>query len=287
MIETFRDLEQNLALLNLNEAARDEVRDFVLRNWKRVASLSAQAYQGEIPDYAICRLKPLSRLAVWVWKLSEVSQKYLALGVPEAVFSDTAADISLRQRLYYEKTGKPGLSRGDCIWFRHLENAQIFKVGVLQFQPFEMLYLEKKADGSGWFSISDRQKASLPAGSRVVNVHIQKGTDIDPEKVAESFALARRLFTKLYPEVSFNAFVCYSWLLHPGLIELLPEHSRILKFAEFFEIIGVSGDREQAIERIFGKRFRSRAHFPQETSLQKAALARMDLLGYAIGVVRW
>lgn len=287
MSETLRDFELNLAALNLNQAARDELRNFAFRNWKRMASLSAHAYQGEIPDFPICRLKPLSRLAVWVWKLSEIRQKYLALGVPEAVFSDTAADISLRQRLFFEKTGTPGLGRGDCIWFRHIENAQIFKLGVLQFQPFEMLYLEKKADGSDWFSISDRQKVSLPAGSHVVNVHIQKGADLDPEKLAESFALARSLFTKLYPGVKFNAFVCYSWLLHPGLKELLPEHSRILKFADFFEIISVSGDREQAIERIFGKRFRSRAEYPQETSLQIAALAKMDMLGYAIGVVRW
>ncbi len=36
--------------------------------------------------------------------------------------------------------------------------------------------------------------------------------------------------------------VCYSWLLHSGLKYLLPSDSRILGFAENFEVIYETGD---------------------------------------------
>lgn len=279
--------ERNLDDLALDEDVRIELRGFAQRNYWRMEVLASKAYEGENPDFPICRLMPLSRLAVLVWKLTEIRQHYLKLGVSEEIYRDTIGDIALRQRLYYTKTGKIGLSKGDCNWLRHLSYGDIFKLGVLQFQPFEVIYLDEIWGKKPGFRYREELKSRLPAGSPVVNVHIQKGTDLEVGKVKESFALAKDFFKEVFPDKAFEAFVCYSWLLYPGLREILPAHSRILAFADFFEILGVSKNREQAVERIFDKRFRAKADHPQNTSLQRAALARMDCLGYAIGLIWW
>lgn len=279
------DFESNLAILEIDEIAKAEVRAFVRRNAERMEALANESYQGEIPDFPICKLKPLSRLAVLIWKLEEIWQKYQAAGIERKVFDDSANDIALRARVHFEKTGKVGLSKQDCVWLRHLVNAQIFKLGVLQFQPFQMLYLDEDDKGETWFSYLDGIKQRLPEGSPVLNVHIQKGADLSPEKVAESFSLARAFFRKHFPEMQFEAFVCFSWLLDPFLKTILPAESRIVQFGSMFEIIGWAKDNNQAVERIFGKRWRKKSDFPQDTSLQKAALKHLNDLQYTCGII--
>ncbi|MBP7213980.1 MAG: DUF5596 domain-containing protein [Anaerolineaceae bacterium] len=279
------EFEAKLAVLDLDNFAKAEVRAFVGRNAERMDALANEAYQGEIPDFPICKLKPLSRLAVLIWKLEEIWQKYQAAGVDRKVFADSASDIALRARIYFEKTGKVGLSRGDCVWLRHLVNEQIFKLGVLQFQPFQMLYLDEDDKGETWFNYLDGIKERLPEGCPVVNVHIQKGADLSPEKVADAFSLARAFFRKHFPERQFEAFVCFSWLVDPFLKTILPAESRIVQFGSVFEIIGWARDNNQAVERIFGKRWRKKSDFPQDTSLQIAALKHLNNLQYTCGII--
>lgn len=279
------DFEAKLAVLELDEIAKAEVRAFVGRNAERMEALANEAYQGELPDFPICELKPLSRLAVLIWKLEEIRQKYQAAGVEWQVFEDSASDIALRVRIYFEKTGKVGLSKDDCVWLRHLVNGQIFKLGVLQFQTFQMLYLDEDDKGETWFNYLDGIKERLPEGSPVLNVHIQKGADLSVEKVAESFSLARAFFRKHFSEMQIEAFVCFSWLLDPFLGRILPEGSRIVQFGSMFEVIGWAKDNNQAVERIFGKRWRKKSDFPQETSLQKAALGHLKELQYTCGII--
>ena len=277
--------EANLAVLELEENAKAEVRAFVGRNAGRMEDLAKEAWQGEHPDFPICKLKPLSRLAVLIWKLEEIWQKYQAVGIERLVFVDSASDIALRARIYFDKTGKVGLSKDDCVWLRHLVNVQIFKLGVLQFQPFQMLYLDEDDTGESWFNYIDGIKERLPEGRPVLNVHIQKGADLSPEKVAESFSLARAFFRKHFPERQIEAFVCFSWLLDPFLGRILLGESRIVQFGSNFEVIGWAKDNNQAVERIFGKRWRKKSDFPQETSLQKAALEHLKDLQYTCGII--
>jgi hypothetical protein len=280
-----KDFEANLAVLELDEIAKAEVRAFVGRNAERMDALANEAWHGDVPDFPICKLKPLSRLAVLIWKLEEIWQKYQAAGVDRKVFVDSANDIALRARIYFEKTGKVGLSKQDCIWLRHLVNGQIFKLGVLQFQPYQMLYLDVNDKGETWFNYVDGIKERLPEGRPVLNVHIQKGADLSPEKVTESFSLARTFFREYFTEMQFDAFVCFSWLLDPFLGRILPVESRIVRFGSIFEIIGWAKDNNQAVERIFGKRWRKKSDFPQETSLQKAALKHFQDLQYTCGII--
>lgn len=276
---------KELTALALGEEAEASLLGFTMRKVRRMGKLAVSVYESETHDFPICRLHPLGRLAVIIWKLAEIRRSYEALGVSAGVIDDTFSDITLRQRLYFQNTGKIGLSRADCVWLRHLANAQIFKLGVLQFQPTKMFYLENYEDGSPFFVISEAQKARLPVGSSVLNVHIQTGADLKPERVAESFQMARGFFKEIFPRTCFRAMVCYSWLLHSGLQDLLPPGSRILRFAAHFEVVSETGDKRQAVERIFGKSYRRKADYPQQTNLQRAALRQPFKLGYALGVI--
>jgi len=284
MIELPFAFTTELKAFGFSTAAEAEVWGYAQRNLRQIDEMVGRAYEGDPPSFPICRLHPLGRLAVLIWKLPEIRRKYASLGIQNDVIQATFSDIALRQALFQAKTGKVGLSRADCVWLRHLVNAQIFKLGVLQYQLFSMFYLEQHADGSLFFFISDAQKAKLPAGSPVLNVHIQEGADLTPARVAESLQMAEEFFARNFPQTQLQAMVCYSWLLHPGLKALLPPESRILRFAENFEVVAEAADDTQAVERIFGRRFRRKADYPQETRLQRAALREPQKLGYALGV---
>ena len=276
---------KELTTLALGEEAEAALTGYARRHLSRMGSLAESAYESETRDFPICRLHPLGRLAILVWKLAEIRRRYEALSVNPEIIADTFNDITLRQRLYHQSTGKVGLSRADCVWLRHLANAQIFKLGVLQYQVWEMFYLETYEDGRSFFTISEAQKTRLPAGTPVLNVHIQTGAELKPERVAESIQMARDFFKEVLPGTRFRAMVCYSWLLHSGLQNLLPPGSRILRFAKNFEVISESGDNKQAVERIFGRFYRHKADFPQQTSLQRAAYRDLSKLGYSLGII--
>ena len=85
-----------------------------------------------------------NRLAVITCLLTEKYDAYREKGTPGDVIIETFKDVSLRAGLYREKTGEAGLSKDDVIWFRHIMNINIFKLGTLQFQPFEMIYLDEE-----------------------------------------------------------------------------------------------------------------------------------------------
>ncbi len=284
MVELPSSFLKELTALGLGEEAEASLTGFARRHLGRMKDLAERAYEGNVPDFPICRHHPLGRLAVLIWKLAEIRRSYEALGVNPEIIADTFSDITLRQRLYFQNTGKIGLSRTDCVWLRHLVNVQIFKLGVLQYQPTRMFYLETYEDGSPFFVISEAQKSRLPAGTPVLNAHIQTGADLEPERVAESLQMARDFFKEIFPGTHFRTIVCYSWLLHSGLQDLLPPNSRILQFAKNFEVISESGDKRQAVERIFDRRYRRKADYPQQTSLQQVAYRDLSKLGYALGI---
>ena len=73
-------------------------------------------------------------------------------------------------------------------------NVAIFKIGSLQFQPFQMIYLDAETIGEPYMSFTEEQKKSLPEGTPVLNCHIQQGADLSPESVDFSFRMAKEFF---------------------------------------------------------------------------------------------
>lgn len=251
---------------------------------KLINEISETAYYGEDFNFALCMRMPLTRLAVVTYLLLRKYDDYKAKGISESIIFDTFRDVSLRAKLYYKKTGKAGISKEDVIWFRHIMNVAIFKIGSLQFQPFEMIYLDEETIGEPYMVFTKEQKETLPTGTPVINCHIQQGADLSPEAVKASFQSAKRFFSTHYPTVQYKAFLCYSWLLYPPMVKNLAEKSNIKQFAADFSIIGACDDSEQAIEYLFGKG--PKKELPANaTTLQKLALNHIEMLGFACGII--
>ena len=243
------------------------------------------SYEGEGPEFPICRKRTLDRLVLWCCHMTWARRQYEARGVSHQVILDTCSDIALRAKLYEAKTGKPGLSKDDVIWFRHIHHASIFRLGPLQFQRFEMVYLDEEGCGQAYMTFASEQKAHLPQGTPVINLHIPKDANLSPATVADALDQAMAFFPQVFPEHRAKAFLCYSWLLYPGLQALLPKESNILQFAARFQIIGQARDPAESIRRIYGKRFPRKENYPQDTQLQRQALGRFSFLGEACGIL--
>ncbi len=237
------------------------------------------AYSGEIPDYPITKRCPLERLVILCCCIPAIKQRYISAGVPADVTDTTLDDIRLRAGLYWEKTKKVGLSKDDSLWFRHLYFAEIVQFGSLQFQPMSMIYLDKEGCGEDFMTFGGWDKTKLPQDTPVINVHIPARADLTPGAVNYAFTEAANFFA---PKAGW--FVCYSWLLYPPTREFLAEESNIYSFAENFQIIGLAGDPWEGIHRIYGKKFRRKGEYPQNTSLQRSALGNFSKLGEACGV---
>ena len=256
----------------------------IKRDEKLVDEIAKTAYQADDFDFPLCKRMPLTRLAVITYLLIRKYDEYKGKGVSDRVIFDTFGDVSLRANLYYGRTGKAGVSKEDAIWFRHIMNAAIFKIGSLQFQPFQMVYLDAETVGEPYMSFTEEQKKTLPAGSPVLNCHIQRGADLSPESVDSSFRMAKDFFTEHFPKERYQAFLCYSWLLYPPMLKRLPDDSNIKRFAGRFSILGECSDPEQAREFLFrdGKR---KEISGKATSLQKLALEHPKELGFACGII--
>ncbi len=108
-------------------------------------------------------------------------------------------------------------------------------------------------------------------GDTVLQVHIPSGPNFTPEACAESLREARQFFQRHFPEKSFRAISCRTWLLDPALRGILPKDSNISQFSRLFRPLVVAGaDDAQHIERIFGLGADWKNLKPH-TRLQKAA----------------
>lgn len=279
------ELKTILNRLNLDNKVLKEILDFISNNLDLICSVAIEAYDGEIPDFKICERDSFTRLSIICFKLIELKKEYKIKGISDLVFFDTIQDIKLRQEIYYDKNKKTGLSKDDCIWFRHLFSMHIFKLNTLQFQLFNMIYLDKEFIGEEYMTFSKEQKERLPIDSPVINVHIQVSADLNPIEVKKSFSIALKFFQKYYPTHKFKAFVCYSWLLYSKNKNLLKQNSNIIKFATNFHIISEVQDDEQAIENIYGKHYTKKEDYPVDTSLQRNVLLYPNNLGYACGII--
>lgn len=282
--ESFRRylLEENLRELGLSCV------DTVLAAYdRRPAFFQEEALRAYSEGYPISCRSPLERLVIWGCCLTGVRERYQKTGIPYAVVQDTFSDIFFRAERYQRKTGRPGLSKEDVIWFRHISNCHIFKLGALQFQLFHMVYLDLEGCGEDYMTFPREVKKRLPPDSPVLNVHIPEKADLSPQSVTASFREAARFFPRYFPDHGAKAFLCYSWLLYPQMKALLPENSNILAFAQRFQIIGQVSDPygSDAVRRIYGKRFRRKEEYPRDTVLQRNALGHFRKLGMACGLI--
>ena len=273
-------LEHLLSQLRFSPAVETALRKKYAKDESTLRTIAETAYSGDDFQFFLCKRMPLTRLAVVTLLLLEKEQLYRQMGTSDEIILDTFRDVSLRANLYYAKTGKAGLTKTDVIWFRHIMNGAIFKIGALQFQPFEMLYLDEATLGEPYMTLSEANKAAFPAGTPVLNCHIQQGADLHPNSVSLSLQQATAFFRTRFPHTDFRAVLCYSWLLYPPMVRQLSTASNIRQFAERFTILGSCSDPSQALENLR----HTNGHAP--TSLQRLAAGSREQLGFSCGIIR-
>lgn len=276
-------LETLLPQLQFEFIVEEAVKQKITKNRRQIEAIAETAYSSNDFDFPLCRRMPLTRLAVVTYLLAQKYTEYKAIGVADGIILDTFRDVSLRANLYYKHSGKTGISKDDVIWFRHIMHVHIFKIGALQYQKFDMLYLDEETVGEPYMVFTEGQKSALANGSPVINCHIQRGANIHPALVKESLEHAKVFFKECFPSIQYKAFLCYSWLLYPPMLKRLPKESNIKQFAEHFSIIGLCNDSAQAKENLF---YNDRHNLPYKpTFLQKMAKEQKELLGYGCGVI--
>lgn len=198
----------------------------------------------------------------------EVYEKYCENGIGEEIYWDTFRDITFWCENCLKEFGEYGIDQYDW-FFRHIE-MKIFRLGRLEF---EMMPSEWDLEYEG-----GRIRKEDP----VINIHIPQGEKLDVSACAESFKRGRAFWGEEYP------CICHSWLLYPGLTNVLKPGSNILKFQKLFQVVSVDYIEREAEWRIFTKVRENPAEYPEETSLQRSAkkyLMDGKRLGNGIGVL--
>lgn len=260
------DREAFMAGIDLPEGARVLVRSTHIPP-AEVSAWSALLDTDE--DAFLKRLEQKADHAAWalcffVAVAGKTFQRYQERQIEETLFFNSLSDISLWCRDYFREHGAYGLS--EVSWIAKTMKLRLFRLGRIQFEP---QVLQNALVG---------EKYSFPQGTEYLYVHIPAGSSLLHEDCLHAFQWANSFFDPKY-----KLYFCESWLLSPALKEILPPSSNVLRFQDFFEIIGVDDTNLQAETRIFGSFLQSKERYPENTSLQKCA-KRFLLSGRKIGV---
>lgn len=201
----------------------------------------------------------------------EAYEEYGRLGIGESIYWDTFSDITIWCENCLRDYGSYGIGEYDWLW-RHTQ-CRLFRLGRLQFELAD-----------AWFSWQDEKK-SIQKGQKVLNIHIPQGSPLRAELCDDALERAGEFFAFLPKE---TPLICHSWMLFPGLIELLPETSNIIQFQKRFQIMETDYDVREAECRIFIKVLDDVMAYPEDTGLQRNAKSYLlsgNRLGNGLGIL--
>ena len=139
---------------------------------------------------------------------------------------------------------------------------------------FEKMESQWEIHATGW---------EIRKGHPVISVHIPQGEKLTPQAAAHSLEKGKSFWGDELP------YLCHSWLLYPGLKEVLSQTSNILQFQNYFQIVDIDFAEKEAEWRIFGKVEENPEKYPENTTLQKRAkqyLLSGKKLGNGLGVLQ-
>lgn len=194
----------------------------------------------------------------------EAYGKYRKRGIEDSVFFDTFRDIALWCGEYRSETGKCGIGRYVQDWFWRGFEGSMLRLGRLEFE--EMEAPEEIVGGQRY----------IAAGEPVISVHVPAGEPLNREACLASIRQAYERFGKK------RQYFCHSWLLFPGLKDILPQQSNIFGFRELFDVVQEDYREREAEWRVFGRRFFRVADYAEDTSLRRN-LKRYLLSGGTLG----
>ena len=201
--------------------------------------------------------KESTELLLFLLLCPHLEQLYRQKGLPEDWFAGVARD--LRSKLNECRTIRGVWGSFVADWFVRFFAVDRFVPGRLQFEmiPVPDSYCS--------------DKIAYLRGQPSVNIHIPSGAPLRSEEVRASIEAAAQFFADRFPDRNV-LFICRSWLLFPGHLEMLPETSGIRQFMEEFTIADSYEDPTgHDLWRIFHTDSTSDiGTLPQDTSLQRA-----------------
>ena len=129
----------------------------------------------------------------------------------------------------------------------------------------------------------DEWELMLSPGDPVISIHIPATGSLSPELVDESLQKASEFFRAYYPDYAYKAFVCYSWLMDPQLVDLLGVDTNISKFNMRFQKLTGKSHGNHVFKFVFLKPDMNFTleELPENTRLERA-LKKHYLDGKAI-----
>lgn len=111
-------------------------------------------------------------------------------------------------------------------------------------------------------------------GDTLIKVHIPATGKLLKEECDASYELAKRTFTKCFPEYDFKGFVCNCWMLCPSLRSFLSKDSNIIQFQDKYTIFPAKNMATDAYLYVYGLRVSTAAEvdafgLPEKNSMQR------------------
>lgn len=217
-------------------------------------------------------------------KLQHLQKTYQDKGLSHSFFIQSIYDIERRLLNNLNKYNKLILFDQEMKWVDMILDFKIFKIGSLRFQLFPMHYEEIIRSGKDYMPLNDSTRRRFPPNLPLINIHIEKHTDLSNDVVESSIQQAKQFFTEIFPNYKFEGFVTRTWLIYPGIVSLLKPTSNIYKFSQRFEIIATNQATYQALSRVYGTEdLETIKKLPKNTSLERSIYQNLDKLGVAFG----
>ncbi len=115
-------------------------------------------------------------------------------------------------------------------------------------------------------------------GDNFISMHIPEGKDIAPETVIPQLLRAKKVIRERFPEHNGCEIFGSSWLLNPGLQEIIKPESKIARFMSLFTVHPILDDGESVFSFVFDRKPERLKDLPEDSSLRRG-LKKMYLEG--------
>ncbi len=182
-------------------------------------------------------------LTVMLADMCDTKEAYLEKGIPDEVYRATMACFTRFVREHKVSYGVYGFDR--AFWTPRQLSMQLFRIGELEYELLE------------------------EDGKRMISIHIPSDARMTPQGCRTSYEQVKEFIKKFYPEWSGEEYGCNSWLLAPGLKNILPEESNIIRFQNAFELVKTDENDKGFLEWVYKRMDIPYEELPEETSLQR------------------
>ena len=205
-----------------------------------------------------------------------LKELYALKNIDVEVYDNSVCDLKWKAKECFEVYGVWGTFVGW--WTIDFFKLKRFALGRLQFNlnTFSRDFPEK----------------SIKKGDIYIETHIPSSGPLKREEYLESYKMAAEFFKEYFPKENI-IFGCYSWLLSPDNIKILPASSNILPFMGDYEILSVENDvNNTTFWRIFATRQipNNLDELPTDTTIRRAFaewLKKGNELKIAFGILRY